>query len=120
MTPDEAVAVIRAYHTAIDRLDFEAIAGFFADDAVYISGGVGGTMRGRGAILAAFRSYFDEYPDQVSVDDSIKALSSSEVRSIWRLTATSTRTAITSVRSGEEIATLDLSGKIVRIVVSDS
>lgn len=120
MTPDEAVATVRAYHAAIDRLDFEAISRHFTDDAVYISGGVGGTIGGRAAIMAAFRVYFEEYPDQVSVDDAIEALSPSAVRSTWRLTATSTRTGVTSARAGEEIVTLDASGHIVEVRVRDA
>ncbi len=121
MTPDEAVATVRAYHAAIDRLDFDAISRHFTDDAVYISGGVGGTICGRDAIMAAFRTYFEEYPDQVSVDDAIEALSPpSAVRSTWRLTATSTRTCVKSVRAGEEIVTLDASGHIVEVRVRDA
>lgn len=119
MSPEQSVAIVRAYHAALDAIDFEAVARFFTRDAVYVSGGIGGAVEGRDAILASFRSYFAEYPDQLAVDDSVEALSPSEVRSVWRLTATSLRTGARSDRAGEEIATLDPSGRIVRIVVTD-
>lgn len=119
MTPENAVAVIRAYHAAVDAMDFDAVSNFFTKDAVYVSGGVGGAVEGRDAILAAFRAYFAEYPDQVAVDDSVEASTPFEVRSVWRLTAVSAETGIKTQRSGREIATLDPAGKIVRIVVND-
>lgn len=119
MTPDQAVLIVRQYHAAIDRLDFEAIAQFFADDAVYISGGVGGTIHGREPIMAAFSSYFSEFPDQVSVDNSVESLSAFEVRSVWQLKATSRKTGDTVRRGGEEVVTLDGAGKIVRVEVNE-
>jgi limonene-1,2-epoxide hydrolase len=106
--------IIRRYHAAINALDFGAIEAMFAADIVYDSGGVGGTILGRDAVMAAFRTYFTEYPDQVSEDLSIETLSPKTARSVWALRAT---TAAPYNRQGTETITLDDNGRIVRVEV---
>ena len=114
--PAEAV---RAYHAAIAALDFDAVEAFFAGQAVYRSAGTGGTVEGKAAILAAFRRYFAEFPDQHAEDTLIERLGPDKARSLWRLKATSEETGLVSQRSGEEIVTFDTAGKIVLVDVRD-
>jgi ketosteroid isomerase-like protein len=112
----DPAAVLRRYHAAIDVLDFEAIEGMFATDAVYVSGGVGGRIEGRAAILAAFRAYFAEFGDQVSEDIEVEALAD-RARSVWKLTATSALSGERIERHGVETITLDALGLIVQVEV---
>ncbi|MBL8584539.1 MAG: nuclear transport factor 2 family protein [Rhizobiaceae bacterium] len=114
----EPAEAVRRYHDAINRLDYQALDDFFAQDAVYVSNGIG-TVSGKEAILASFRAYFAEYPDQVAVDDLIENISAVEARSVWRLAATSARTGQPLIRSGEEIVRLDAEGRIERVYVRD-
>lgn len=107
------------YHDAINALDFAAIETSFAEDAVYVSGGVGGTIEGRTAIMAAFRRYFATYPDQVAEDTEIGAVGSHAARAVWRLTASHTETGEKLVRAGEETVTFDADGRIIRVDVRD-
>ena len=115
----EPAEIVRRYHVAIDRLDFEAIESSFADDALYVSNGVG-RLQGRAAIMAAFRAYFAEYADQVNADESLDAVSPTEVRSVWRLAATSNKTGVKVERNGVETVSLNAAGKIARVDVVDS
>jgi ketosteroid isomerase-like protein len=108
-----------AYHDAINALDFAIIEASFAEDAVYVSGGVGGRIEGREAIMAAFRSYFAAYPDQVAEDTQIEAVGDSAVRAVWRLTATHNETGEKLIRTGEETVTFNADGRIIRVDVSD-
>ena len=50
------VETTRLYHAAINALDFEALAGFFAIDAVYASSGIG-EIAGQEAILDVKRKF---------------------------------------------------------------
>jgi ketosteroid isomerase-like protein len=110
---------LRAYHDAINELDFSTIEAMFAADAIYDSGGLGGVVEGREAIMAGFRSYFDTYPDQVSHDSLVEPLDGLRVRSVWRLTATHSQTGAAFIRAGEEIVTFDGEGRILRVEVTD-
>lgn len=114
--PAEAV---RDYHAAIAALDFDAIAGFFAEEAVYRSAGTGGSIAGRAAILAAFRRYFAEFPDQRAEDSLVERVSPHAARSLWSLVATSRHTGAVSRRAGEETVTFDAAGRIVLVEVRD-
>ena len=111
-------AVAARYHAAINALDFPAIATFFAEIATYSSGKVGG-LKGRGEILAAFRRYFAEYPDQVATNSLVEAVSANVVRAAWSLHATSATTGAPLDRHGEEVITFDSEGKILRVEVTD-
>ncbi|MEK1933104.1 MAG: nuclear transport factor 2 family protein [Pararhizobium sp.] len=114
----DPVALVTRFHAAISALDFAAIEDFFTEGATYSSGKIGG-LKGRAEIMAAFRRYFEEYPDQVAEDSRIEALSSVAVRSIWHLTATSTLTAKQLRRQGEEIVTFNQDGRIISVDVID-
>ncbi len=113
----DPVFILRRFHEATNALDYAALEDMFAPDAVYTSAGVGGAVEGREAIMAAFRAYFEEYPDQVAEDISLDALSPVSARSVWRLERTSTRTGQWRERHGAETITVDAEGKIVRVDV---
>lgn len=112
------IEIVERYHAAINALDFKAIESFFSETAVYLSDGVG-ALDGRDAIMESFRTYFAEYGDQHAIDDAIEAISDRAVRSVWRLTATSSKTGEKLVRSGEETAFLDQDGRIEKVIVRD-
>lgn len=114
---DPAAATER-FHAAIGALDFAGIEDFFAVDATYSSGKIGG-LTGRTDIMAAFRRYFAEYPDQVAEDSLVEPVSPLAARAVWRLTATSTATGKPLVRRGEETITFNDQGKIVSVEVTD-
>jgi limonene-1,2-epoxide hydrolase len=114
----DPVALVRRFHAAISMLDFAAIEAFFTEDATYSSGKIGG-LKGRAEIMAAFRRYFGEYPDQIAQDSLIEPLSAVSARSIWHLTATSRLTGKQLRREGEEIVTFDQDGRIVSVDVTD-
>ena len=107
------------FHDAINALDYPTIEGYFAENAVYVSGGVGGVIAGRDAIMVAFRKYFDAYPDQVASDRSVHRLSDYSARSVWELKAKHSQTGEMLIRTGEETLTFDASGKIIRVDVTD-
>lgn len=117
--PFDPVARLIAYHNAINALDFSTIEAMFADDAVYDSGGLGGVVTGREAIMAGFRSYFDTYPDQVSTDSVVEDLGGCRVRSVWSLTASHSVSGEKLVRRGEEVIAFDAAGRICRVDVTD-
>jgi ketosteroid isomerase-like protein len=116
--PVDPVAAAARFHAAIEALDFDTIDDFFADDATYISGKVGG-LKGRADILAAFRRYFAEYPDQVAENSLIEKISPLAARAVWSLRATSATTGDPLVRQGEETITFNGQGKIVSVDVTD-
>jgi ketosteroid isomerase-like protein len=115
----DPVALVARFHAAINALDFAAIEEFFAEDATYCSGGIGG-LKGRADIMAAFQRYFAEYPDQRAEDSLIEPLSATAARSIWRLTATSTITGKRLQRQGEVTVTFNEEGRILSVDVADS
>ncbi|MCL6708059.1 nuclear transport factor 2 family protein [Pseudomonas sp. R2.Fl] len=109
---------LRAFHDAINALDFATIEAAFAEDAVYLSVGTGDTV-GRDAIMVAFRRYFDTYPDQVAWNDLVETLGPREARSHWNIKATNVRTGEPLIRRGTETITFDETGRIVRVLVED-
>lgn len=115
----DPVALLISYHAAITALDFERIESLFAENVIYVSGGVGGVISGRTAVLAAFRKYFEAYPDQVSRDTSVGLVADNAARSVWELKATHSRTGEKLIRNGEETVTFDAGGRIVRVEVTD-
>lgn len=116
--PLDPVALVERFHAAINALDFETIEAFFTEKARYRSGKVGG-LEGRDAIMAGFRRYFAEYPDQVAEDSLIEAVSPVSARAIWRLSATSSTTGEPLQRQGEETITFDDRGRIILVEVTD-
>ena len=86
MTFDPAERITQ-FHDAINRLDYEAIENFFAENATYVSNGVG-SLAGREAIMEAFRGYFDTYPDQTAVKSLVETLTPLSGRSVWSVRAT--------------------------------
>lgn len=117
MTYTPAQLLIR-FHDAINALDFAAIDAFFADNATYASGKIG-AVEGKPAIMASFRRYFDEYPDQVARDSLVETVSHNTARSVWRLEATSIKTGEPLVRDGEETIIFNIEGRILKVEVTD-
>ncbi|MDQ0319468.1 hypothetical protein QO002_001606 [Pararhizobium capsulatum DSM 1112] len=117
MTIDPCALAAR-FHHAINELDFATIENFFVKDAHYSSGKVGG-LAGRDAIMAAFRRYFDEYPDQVAEDSLIEQVSPFAARAVWSLKATSASTGAPFSRRGEETITFNPEGKVINVEVTD-
>lgn len=112
------MALVQRYHDLLNRFDAGEVATLFAEHATYQSPGIG-ELRGRAAIVAAMQGYFDNYPDQVAIDDSIDAWGQNAARSLWRLRATSKSTGATYERRGTETVTFDAQGLIVRVMVED-
>ena len=111
-------ALVARFHRAINELDYAVIEDFFADDARYASGKVGG-LAGREEIMVAFRRYFAEYPDQIAEDSLIEQVSPLAARAVWSLSATSATTGAPFKRRGEETITFNAEGKIVDVSVTD-
>ncbi|OOG76618.1 DUF4440 domain-containing protein [Sinorhizobium sp. A49] len=111
-------ALTARYHAAINALDFQSICDAFAENARYVSNGVG-ALSGRAAIVSAFRDYFLVYPDQVAEDGVIETLSPSSARATWHLTATNSKTGEKVERSGVEFLHFNGEGRIVAIEVFD-
>ncbi|AVA20631.1 MULTISPECIES: nuclear transport factor 2 family protein [unclassified Rhizobium] len=109
---------ITLFHDAINRLDFEAIEDFFAENATYVSNGVG-SLAGREAIMEAFHGYFDTYPDQTAVNSLVETLTPLSGRSVWSVRATNSKTGKPLIREGEETITFDEDGRVVRVEVTD-
>lgn len=114
----DPVAAAKRYLDAVNDLDFAVIEDFYAEDAVYGSVKVGG-LKGREAILKAFRQYFETYPDQEAVDELIEAVSPLAARAVWRLKATNAQTGEPLVRFGEETITFNADGRIISVEVTD-
>lgn len=117
MTFDPAKTLTR-FHDAINALDFSTIEAAFAEQVVYGSVKVG-ALSGRAAMMVAFRAYFDTYPDQVAVDELVETVSPLAARSVWRVTATDSRSGAPLLRHGEETLYFDEAGLITRVDVTD-
>ena len=115
----DPVALLKTYHAALNDFDLDKAESLFAEDAVYVSSGLSGEIKGRSAIMQAMRKYFTEYADQISTDESIEQLDHLSVKSNWSLSATSRSTRARTTRQGEEIIYLNIKGLIKRIEVKD-
>ncbi|ANM09514.1 MULTISPECIES: nuclear transport factor 2 family protein [unclassified Rhizobium] len=109
---------IERFHAAINALDFRVIEGYFAEDATYVSNGVG-SLAGRAEIMAAFRKYFDDYPDQTAENSLVETLTPLSGRAVWSLSATHSKTGKPLIREGEETITFNGEGRITRVDVTD-
>ncbi|KPH10209.1 nuclear transport factor 2 family protein [Rhizobium acidisoli] len=109
---------IDRFHAAINALDFSAIEAYFAEDAAYVSNGVG-SLAGRAEIMAAFRKYFDDYPDQTAENSLVETLTPLSGRAVWSLRATHSKTGKALIREGEETITFNDEGRITRVDVTD-
>lgn len=63
MTREAILTILAERVDAWRRLDAEALAAAYADDAVVESPLAGGTVRGRAQILQVFQTYFIAFPD---------------------------------------------------------
>ena len=115
----DAVALLHKYHAALNANDLEKVSAMFADDAVYVSPGLNGEIKGRAAIMQSMRSYFAEFADQISTDESVTLTAPFTVRSFWYLKATSNKTGNASERRGSEFVTFNEESLIIRVEVSD-
>lgn len=114
----DPVSLTVAYHAAINALDFKTIENCFAPDIVYNSAGIG-SIHGRDAVMSAFLSYFERFPDQVATDESIEKTGRLQARAIWTIVATNNQTGYIIQRFGEETLTFDASGRILKVEVVD-
>jgi ketosteroid isomerase-like protein len=117
MAFDPADAIDR-FHAAINALDFAEIENWFAEDATYVSNGVG-SLAGRSAIMAAFHRYFDDYPDQTAENSLVETLTPLSGRAVWSVRATHSKTGKPLIREGEETITFNEDGKVTRVDVTD-
>jgi ketosteroid isomerase-like protein len=106
------------YHDALNRFDFETIEKMLAEDAEYYSAGVGSVF-GRDAIMHAMKVYFNEFSDQVSVDESLEQVDEQSVRSHWRLSATTKSSGREVTRQGVETVHFNTKGLISVVEVQD-
>ncbi len=113
-------ALLRVYHEALNAFDFETVERCFAIDTEYHSPGTNGSLHGRANIMTAFRKYFAEYSDQVAVDDAVEMIGPLQVKTHWRLKATSNVTRLKISRVGVEEIVFDEKGLIVQVTVIDS
>jgi ketosteroid isomerase-like protein len=117
MTKD-IVKLTARYHDALNKFDFETIEKMFTEDAEYYSAGVGSVF-GRDAIIHAMRVYFNEFSDQVSVDESLEQVDEQSVRSHWRLSATTKSSGREVKRQGIETVYFNAKGLIEVVEVQD-
>ena len=106
-------ALLDDYTAALNRNDFNAVEIMFAENAVYVSPGLDGEIKGRAAIMAAFRRYFADHIDQVNVDEDLQQLNASTLQARWRLESSKSK------RSGKQIINFNAEGEIQRIEVQD-
>jgi SnoaL-like domain len=104
---------LAAYTAALNRFDLAAAEQMFAEDATYVSSGLGGEIRTRAAIMAAFRTYFNQHADQRNYDEDVRQIDEHTLRSKWRLETSFGH------RSGIQKVTFDKQGLITRIEVID-
>jgi ketosteroid isomerase-like protein len=104
---------LAAYTAALNRYDLDAVEKMFAEDAVYVSGGVGGEIRTRSSIIQAFHAYFHQHTDQVNLDEDVVQLDECTSISRWQLKSSK------STRSGMQRISFNNQGLIVRIEVED-
>ena len=107
------VALLDDYTAALNRHDLETVENMFSESAVYLSPGLNGEIKGRAAIMAAFRRYFAEHPDQVNVDEDVRVLDENTLQTRWRLASSKSK------RSGKQIINFNAEGEIQRIEVRD-
>jgi ketosteroid isomerase-like protein len=108
-----------AYTNALNRLDLDAVERMFAENAIYISSGMDGAYHGRSSIMAAFRAYFANHPDQVNFDKHLKRVGPNDVQSDWMLTATNAQTGKRISRKGIQVITFNEAGLIQVVQVMD-
>jgi ketosteroid isomerase-like protein len=104
---------LAAYTAALNRYDLDAVERMFAPDAIYVSPGVGGEIRGRAAIMDAFQIYFRQHTDQVNEDQDMQQVNEHALQASWHVKSS------TSNRSGSQRITFNKVGLIARIEVDD-
>ncbi|MBW9115820.1 nuclear transport factor 2 family protein [Rhizobium cauense] len=114
----DPVEELKRFHGAVNALDFETIENYFAEDATYVSKGVG-SLSGRDEIMVAFRKYFDDYPDQTAIDTLVEKVSPKAARAVWSVRATHSKTGKPLVREGEETLTFNEDGRVTHVEVKD-
>ena len=108
---------LRLYFNALNAFDIKTVEDMFAEDAGYVSSGLSNEKSGRANIMMSFQTYFEEFADQVSVDDNIKLIAPNTFSSDWRSKATSRKTANLLEREGTQVTTFNDVGLIAHIEV---
>ena len=106
-------SLLTDYTAALNLYDLDAVAQMFAEDAVYVSPGIGGNISGRAAIMAAFRAYFRQHTDQVNTDEDVQQMDENTLQARWRLRSSG------SNRAGSQRITFDAENLITCIEVID-
>ena len=106
-------ALLADYTTALNRYDLGVVADMFAEDAVYVSPGVGGEINGGVAIMSAFKDYFRQHTDQVNRDEDVQQVDENTLQARWHLKFSN------SSRSGIQRMVFTAAGLITRIEVED-
>lgn len=119
MNAVDALAIVSQYHEVLNAFDVNLVKPLIAPDATYHSPAIG-VLAGREAILQSMSTYFAEYADQHSIDDSMELVAPDVVRSVWRLAATSRSSGEAVRRAGVEHVTLNDQGQIIRVDVVDT
>ena len=107
------VALLNDYTATLNRYDLETVENLFSESAVYVSPGLNGEIKGRAAIMAAFRAYFADHKDQVNWDEDVQQVDGQTLHARWRLQTSKLK------RSGMQIISFNAEGEIQRIEVQD-
>lgn len=110
---------LRLYFKGLNAFDLKTVEAMFAEDAVYVSSGLANRKLGRTDIMMAFETYFEEFADQVSVDDNIRLIAPNTFSSDWKLNATSGKTGKLLERAGTQVTRFNQAGLIANIEVRD-
>ncbi len=118
MMAKDWIKLVTDYKDALNSFDFASVEPMFAEDAEYHSPGIGG-LYGRNDIMAAMRSYFTEFSDQVSSDENLQLVGERSVRTEWKLQATTKTSGRVVKRQGVETITFNDKGLIALVEVQD-
>lgn len=110
----DLIARAQSYDAALAARDFAAAASHFADEAVYVSPGVGGTVTGRAAIRAMFEGFFARHPLAHWHNDRwfLRPGEAQAVSHEWELHVPGEQ-----ARRGTETSWFDAAGLIIRLEV---
>ncbi|MGO8176243.1 hypothetical protein ACC764_38485, partial [Rhizobium ruizarguesonis] len=72
----------------------------------------------RAEIMAAFRLYFDDYPDQTAENSLVETLTPLSGRSVLSVRATHSKSVKPLIREGEETITFNAEGRVTRVEVT--
>jgi limonene-1,2-epoxide hydrolase len=113
------LALLAAYHAALDAHDLATVESMLSPNVRYISMGLG-DVRGKAEVMRSLSEYFSTNPDHQAFDDRLEQQDGRTAVSHWRLRATNKLSGEVSTREGVEVVTFDADGLIELIDVRDS